>query len=112
MIRFGALRDERGSIKKQGKGDSWPAPGNEDPQGRGSSTEGNKMLILTRRVGERLIIGADVTVTILSLKGNQIRIGIDAPREIKVHREEVFERIKKERETLSVVSSRGGFNSR
>lgn len=70
------------------------------------------MLILTRRVGEKLIIGEDVTVTILSLKGNQIRIGIDAPREIKVHREEVYERIRKERETLSVVSSRGGFNSR
>jgi len=82
------------------------------PKDGGPSKEGNKMLILTRRVGERLIIGTDVTVTILSLKGNQIRIGIDAPREVKVHREEVFERIKKERETLSVVSSTGGFNSR
>jgi carbon storage regulator len=82
------------------------------PQGWGPPKEGNKMLILTRKVGERLIIGTDVTVTILSLKGNQIRIGIDAPREVKVHREEVFERIKKERETLSVVSSTGGFNSR
>jgi len=70
------------------------------------------MLILTRRVGEKLIIGEDVTVTILSLKGNQIRIGIDAPREIKVHRQEVYERIRKEREKLSVVSSRGGLKTR
>jgi carbon storage regulator len=70
------------------------------------------MLILTRRVGERLIIGEDVTITILSLKGNQIRIGIDAPREIKVHREEVFRRIQKERETLKVVPSTGRFTSR
>lgn len=82
------------------------------PQGRGTTMEGQKMLILTRRVGEKLIIGDDVIVTILSLKGNQIRIGIDAPREIKVHRQEVYERIQKEREKLSVVSSRGGFNTR
>jgi len=70
------------------------------------------MLILTRRVGEKLIIGDDVTVTILSLKGNQIRVGIDAPRSIKVHREEVFQRIQKERETLSVVPSAGRFSTR
>ena len=70
------------------------------------------MLILTRRVGERLIIGDDVTITILSIKGNQIRIGIDAPREVKVHREEVFQRIQKEREALSVVPSTGRFTSR
>lgn len=72
------------------------------------------MLILTRRVGEKLIIGDDVIVTILSLKGNQIRVGIEAPREIKVHRQEVFDRIKKEqeRETLSVVPSVGRFNTR
>ena len=51
------------------------------------------MLILTRRVGERLKIGADVTVTVLSVKGNQVRLGIAAPRETAVHREEVYERI-------------------
>lgn len=95
--------------------DRWFLPdpqGAGGPQGRGTTMEGQKMLILTRRVGEKLIIGDDVIVTILSLKGNQIRIGIDAPREIKVHRQEVYERIQKEREKLSVVSSRGGFNTR
>jgi len=72
------------------------------------------MLILTRRVGEKLIIGDDIIVTILSLKGNQIRVGIDAPREVKVHRQEVFDRIQKEkeREKLSVVPSTGRFNTR
>ena len=51
------------------------------------------MLILTRRVGESLMIGDDVTVTVLASKGNQIRIGIDAPRDVEVHREEIYERI-------------------
>jgi carbon storage regulator len=54
------------------------------------------MLILSRRVGEKLIIGENVTVTILGVKGNQIRIGIDAPRDIQVNREEIFQRILKE----------------
>lgn len=89
-----------------------PAPTDGDPPRMGGSQGGfNIMLILTRRVGEKLIIGEDVTVTILSLKGNQIRIGIDAPRSVKVHREEVYERIQKERETLSVVPSAGRFTS-
>jgi carbon storage regulator len=54
------------------------------------------MLILTRRVGETLMIGNDVSVTVLGVKGNQVRIGVDAPKEIAVHREEIFHRIQSE----------------
>ena len=61
------------------------------------------MLVLTRRVGEKLVIGENVTVTILGVKGNQIRIGIDAPRDITVNREEVYQRILKERKGLRMV---------
>jgi carbon storage regulator len=55
------------------------------------------MLILTRRVGETVVIGEEVTVTVLGVKGNQVRLGVNAPREVAVHREEIFERIKRER---------------
>ncbi len=51
------------------------------------------MLILTRRVGETLMIGDDVSVTVLGVKGNQIRIGVDAPKDVAVHREEIYQRI-------------------
>jgi len=56
------------------------------------------MLILTRRVGETLMIGDEVTVTVLGVKGNQVRLGVNAPRTVAVHREEIYERIRREQE--------------
>ena len=63
------------------------------------------MLILTRRVGETLMIGNDVTVTVLGVKGNQVRIGINAPKTIAVHREEIYERVKREQENGNSMAS-------
>ncbi len=54
------------------------------------------MLILTRRVGETLMVGDEITVTVLGVKGNQVRIGVNAPRNVAVHREEIYARIKEE----------------
>jgi carbon storage regulator len=65
------------------------------------------MLILTRRVGEKLIIGDNVTVTVLGVKGAQVRVGINAPRDVTVNREEIYERILKERKMLN-----GGFRGK
>ena len=57
------------------------------------------MLILTRRVGETLMIGDSVSVTVLGVKGNQVRIGINAPKDVPVHREEIFDRVQKAKQT-------------
>lgn len=64
------------------------------------------MLILTRRVGEKIMIGDDVIITVLGVKGNQVRIGTDAPQEIPVHREEIWDRIQSERTRQSGRSAR------
>lgn len=60
------------------------------------------MLILTRRIGETLIIGDDVNITVLGVKGNQVRLGINAPKDVSVHREEIYLRIQQEREGVDI----------
>jgi carbon storage regulator len=64
------------------------------------------MLILTRRVGETVMIGNDITVTVLGVKGNQVRVGVNAPKEVAVHREEIYERIKREEQATGVAAKR------
>lgn len=56
------------------------------------------MLVLTRRIGETVTIGSDITLTVLSVRGNQVRVGIGAPKEVEVHREEIYERIQQEKQ--------------
>lgn len=64
------------------------------------------MLILTRRVGETLMVGDEITVTVLGVKGNQVRLGVNAPKNVSVHREEIYQRIQQEKN-----DSEGGNNS-
>jgi carbon storage regulator len=67
------------------------------PVGRGAgAAERHEMLILTRRVGETLMIGDEITVTVLGVKGNQVRLGVNAPKDVAVHREEIYQRIRSE----------------
>jgi carbon storage regulator len=69
-------------------------------QGSRKNKEMEAMLILTRRVWETLMIGDEVTVTVLGVKGNQVRIGVNAPKHVAVHREEIYDRIKQEQEQI------------
>ena len=82
------------ALKSHRRGSSAKKKNREDPRNCGK--EGGGMLILTRRVGETVMIGDDVTITVLGVKGNQVRVGINAPRNVGVHREEIYERIKRE----------------
>ena len=108
----GCNRVSRGLDNKPETRCSWPARSGGSPGAGGSMIRprrpGARMLILTRRVGETVMIGNDVTVTVLGVKGNQVRVGVNAPRDVAVHREEIFERIKREEQEGDSRPAQGG----
>ena len=65
------------------------------------------MLVLTRKAGESIVIGSDVIVTVIELRGGQVRVGIDAPREVQVHREEVYEEVRRENKAAAASAGYG-----
>ena len=65
------------------------------------------MLVLTRKAGESIVIGSDVVVTVIELRGGQVRVGIDAPREVQVHREEVYEEVRRENKAAAASAGYG-----
>jgi carbon storage regulator len=65
------------------------------------------MLVLTRKAGESIVIGSDVVVTVIELRGGQVRVGIDAPREVQVHREEVYEEVRRENKAAAASAEWG-----
>src|SRR5208337_852381 len=86
----------RSSIRLRTNDDSMRFLTNQLPARHAKEARSPNMLILTRRVGETVMIGNEVTVTVLGVKGNQVRIGVNAPKNVAVHREEIYERIKRE----------------
>ncbi len=71
-----------------------------------STAQVSAMLILTRRIGEKLMIGDDISVTILGVKGNQVRLGVHAPEDVAIHREEIFDRIREEEKGAAANGAR------
>ena len=89
---------QQDNAKDMAPGLAQPVDAGKLPTNLQNHPKGHPMLILTRRVGETIIIGEDVAVTVLGVQGNQVRVGVNAPKEVSVHREEIYERIQQEKQ--------------